>query len=236
MSAILATQGPMPLTMSSREIAELTGKDLSHVNRDIRTMLDALRDDPELDHVREDKDARGYTTAFHLGRELTYTLLSGYSLPLRRRVVARWQELEAQAAPAIPRTMAQALRLAAEQAEQIEQQQMLLAEAAPKVEYVDRYVAANGAKGFRQVAKLLNANEHEFRAFLQEEKVMYRLGGEWTAYQSHIDAGRFVVRSGVATATEHAFNTTKFTPRGVEWVAGLWGKHQARKAQEATTR
>lgn len=83
------------LTMSSREIAELTSKDLGHINRDIRAMLDSLGDDPELDHVREDKDARGYTVAFHLGRELTYTLLAGYSTQLRRRVIARWQELEA---------------------------------------------------------------------------------------------------------------------------------------------
>ncbi|MVT30120.1 hypothetical protein GO496_24565 [Acidovorax citrulli] len=45
-------------------------------------MLDALRD-PELDHVRGGQDA-GATPAFHLGRELTNTLLSGYSLPLRR--------------------------------------------------------------------------------------------------------------------------------------------------------
>lgn len=99
--------GPAPVTMSSREIADLTGKDLSHVNRDIRAMLDSLVDDPELDHVREDKDGRGYTTAFHLGRELTYTLLSGYSVPLRRRVVARWQELEAQVAGPLALTPAE---------------------------------------------------------------------------------------------------------------------------------
>lgn len=110
------------LTMSSREIAELTGKDLSHVNRDIRAMLDALIDDPELDHVREDKDARGYTTAFHLGRELTYTLMAGYSVQLRRKVIARWQELEAKQAPAfaIPKSLPEALRLAADLSEQNE--------------------------------------------------------------------------------------------------------------------
>ncbi|MEN2432158.1 phage antirepressor KilAC domain-containing protein [Comamonas sp. F1-6] len=221
----------VPLTMSSREIAELTGKELGHVNRDIRAMLDSLQDDPELEHVREDQDGRGYTTAFHLGRELTYTLLAGYNVMLRRRVIARWQELEAQQAPRLPQTMAQALRLAAEQAEQIEAQQEQLALAAPKVEYVDRYVAANGSMGFRQVAKLLQANEHEFRTWLQDAKIMYRLANEWTAYQNHIEAGRFVVRAGVATANDHAFNTTKFTPKGVEWIAGLWSQHQVRLKQ-----
>lgn len=224
------------LTMSSREIAELTGKDLGHVNRDIRAMLDSLEDDPELEHVCEDKDARGYTVAFHLGRELTYTLLAGYSTQLRRRVIARWQELEAQAAPALPdfSNPVAAARAWADAKESELRTAEALAIAAPKAEFVDRYVEADsGCKGFRQVAKLLKANEHEFRAWLQDQKVMYRLGGEWTAYQNHIDAGRFVVKTGVAPNSEHAFNTTKFTPKGVQWIAGEWAKHQVAARQEA---
>lgn len=87
------------VTMSSPEIAELTGKKLGHVNRDIRIMLDDLKDEPKLDHqFREEKDARGYTTAFHLDRELTDTLLTGYSAVVRRKVIARWHELEGKAA------------------------------------------------------------------------------------------------------------------------------------------
>lgn len=221
----------VPLTMSSREIAELTGKELGHVNRDIRAMLDSLQDDPELEHVREDQDGRGYTTAFHLGRELTYTLLAGYSVALRRRVIARWQELEAQQAPKLPQTMAQALRLAAEQAEQIEAQQEQLALAAPKAEYVDRYVAANGTLGFRQVAKLLNAKEPEFRAFLEDSKILYRLAGVLTPYQNHIEAGRFSIKTGVNQVNEHAFAHARFTPKGVQWIAGLWSQHQVRLKQ-----
>ncbi|KGH30565.1 hypothetical protein P353_10050 [Comamonas testosteroni] len=52
----------MPLTMSSREIAELTGKELGHVNRDIRAMLDSLQDDPELEHVRVPAGANDEST------------------------------------------------------------------------------------------------------------------------------------------------------------------------------
>lgn len=218
-------------TMSSREIAELVEARHNDVVATIERLFakGLLRSSRKT--RREDTGGRPIEVYDLIERD-SHLVVSGYSDEHRARVIDRWQELEAQAAPAVPQTMAQALRLAAEQAEQIEAQQEQLALAAPKVEYVDRYVAANGSMGFRQVAKLLQANEHEFRAWLQDAKIMYRLGGEWAAYQNHIEAGRFLVRSGVATANDHAFNTTKFTPKGVEWVAGLWGQHKARLAQE----
>ena len=231
MNAITAISAAV-LMMSSRQIAEETGKEHFHVMRDLRALKDQLGPmfKGSIQNWIHPQNGQTYEE-FLIDKDTCLTLLLGYDAVARMKVVKRWQELEAQAAPAVPRTMSQALRLAAEQAEQIEQQQAALALAAPKAEYVDRYVAANGAKGFRQVAKLLGANEHAFRAWLQDEKIMYRLGGEWTAHQCHIDAGRFVVKTGVAQANEHAFNATKFTPKGVNWVAGLWGQHQARLAQ-----
>lgn len=152
---------------------------------------------------------------------------------VRRRVLARLNELEAQAAqPAIqiPTTLAAALRLAAEQAEQLELQRDQLALAAPKVEFVDRYVEASGLKGFREAAKLIGANEADFREFLEREKVMYRLNGAWTAYQPHINAGRFAVKTGTGRHSSHAFSRAMFTPKGIEWIAGLWAVHQLRVA------
>lgn len=211
-------------TMSSREIAELTGKEHDNVRRDIKNLGEALS--LIFEEKTEPSDGGRPMKVFLLQKRECLILVSGYSVELRARIIDRWQELEAQQAPQVPHTLAQALRLAADQAEQLERQQAALAAAAPKVEYVDRYVAANGALGFRQVAKLLNANEPEFRAFLQDARIMYRLGGEWAAYQNHIDAGRFVVKSGVATRNDHAFSATKFTPKGVHWIAGEWAKHK----------
>lgn len=225
----LAQPADTPLTMSSREIADLTGKELSNVHRDIRTMLDALKDDSILNHVREDKDARGYTAMFHLNRELTDTLLTGYSIPLRRKVIARWHELEAKAAaPALPdfTNPAAAARAWAEQFEAKAQAQQQLALAAPKVAFVDRYVESSGLKGFREVAKLLKANESRLREFLIDRRVMYRLNGEWMAYQHHIDAGRFEVKTGKSERSGHAFNRCMFTTKGVSWLAGEWAKFQ----------
>ena len=64
-----------------------------------------LGDGSDLSHVREDKDARGYTAMFHLNRELTDTLLTGYSAVLRRKVVARWHELESGARSPSPNAL-----------------------------------------------------------------------------------------------------------------------------------
>lgn len=213
------------VTMSSREIAELTEKRHDHVIRDIRVMIDELKDSPGLgDQYQAEQDARGYTACFHLDRELTETLLTGYSIPLRRRVIARLHELEtAQAAPSfqVPTTLSGALRLAAEQAEQIEQQQILIEQQKPAVQFVNNYVQADGLMGFRQVAKLLQANERKFKQMLIDKGIFYHLGGVMTPKAQHIDAGRFEVKTGTGP-NDHAFTQAKFTPKGVQWIAGLW--------------
>jgi hypothetical protein len=82
--------------MSIREIAELTGKDLSHIDRDTRSMLDELGEDvPSFGGVYLDSMNREQTE-YHLDRELTETLLTGYSAVLRRKVIARAREGYAQ--------------------------------------------------------------------------------------------------------------------------------------------
>lgn len=91
--------------------------------------------------------------------------------------------------------------------------------------FVEKYVESTGNMGFRQVCKLLGAKENDFRAFLQDNQIMYRLGGNWVAYAPHINAGRFVTKTGVAD-NNHSFESAKFTPKGVEWVAKLWSEKQ----------
>ena len=126
-------------TMTSREIAELTGKQHFHVIRDIEKMLNAfhnpkldddckgislnpnLDDDckgislnPNLDAVVKSttyKDSTGRTLKqYELNEEMTMTLITGYSIPLRHAVIKRWQELEQQQnQPQLPTTYIDAL-------------------------------------------------------------------------------------------------------------------------------
>ena len=222
-------QGGGAVTMSSREIAELVESRHDSVKRTIERLAErkVIGSPPMVEYLDGlGRPATEYLFSGEKGKRDSLVVVAQLSPEFTGALVDRWQELESEAAPAIPRTMAQALRLAADQAEQIEQQQALLALAAPKVEFVDRYVESTGSKGFRQVCKLLGANESRFREFLLDNKIMYRLGGEWVPHAQHQDTGRFEVKTG-ASGSGHAFNQAKFTPKGVQWVAGLWIRAQA---------
>ncbi len=179
MTDLILQGNTQALTMSSREIADLTGKQHKHVIRDIRSMLDALGDGPDLGHVREDRDARGYTTGFHLDKELTETLVTGYSIPLRHKVIKRLHELEQQnAAGALPQTLPEALRLAADMAERNAQLEVVASEQAETIEnlqnlFVEGMTPAQFVKGLNGV------NCMAINQLLAERNWLFREGGHW---------------------------------------------------------
>ncbi len=215
------------LTMSSREIAELTGRRHDNVMRVCRD-LKASGVTPQIEESPFDHLGNTYFE-FRLSKRDSLVLVARLSPEFTAKVVDRWLALEQQAQTGLPQTFAEALRLAADQAERIEQQQAQIAAAAPKVAFVEQYVEGTGLKGFRQVCKLLGANENEFRLFLADAHVWYRLGGEWVPYAEHIAAGRFHVKTGQA-GNGHNFNAAKFTPKGIEWIAGKWAAYKLQGA------
>ena len=84
-------------TMSSRVIADLTEKRHDHVKRDVENMLGQLGlDIPKFGGIYFDAQNR-QQTEYLLDEELTMTLVTGYNIVLRNRVIKRWKELELQA-------------------------------------------------------------------------------------------------------------------------------------------
>jgi phage antirepressor YoqD-like protein len=190
------------MTMTSREIAELTGKEHKHVIRDIRALLDELGKDgsdlnheidgPKLDHPQEDKDLRGYTTCFHLNRELTETLLTGYSASARLKVIRRWHDLEEQARnPITALSRLDLLKLALDSEEQRLQLEIKVEALAPKAEALDRLTLADGSFCIRDAAKTLQVKEKVLKQKLIECRWMYQrpMGTGYLAYSDKLQQG-----------------------------------------------
>ena len=217
--------------MSHREVAELTGKEARHVKRDCEVMFVELGLDPEgyAQPWTHPQNSQTYIE-YMLTRDLVETLITGYSIKLRHAVLQRWRELESQVS--LPSyAIDDPIERAKKWIEEEKQKQAVIHQLeiqAPKVAFVDKYVAGNGNKTFRQVAKLLQVKENTFRSFLVENKIMYLLNGEWTAYQNHVDAKRFHVKTGVSEFG-HAFNHALFTPKGIEWIAAELAKSNVRE-------
>ena len=88
-------------TMSTKDIAELTGKEHKHILRDTRSMLEQLGiAGPDLvcpinqgvtEVLRPDN---GQVQEYLLNEEMSLTLVSGYNVQLRFKIVQRWKQLE----------------------------------------------------------------------------------------------------------------------------------------------
>lgn len=132
-------------------------------------------------------------------------------------VVDRWQELEEKAG-AVPQTLPEALRLAADMAEQNAQLSHKLQQDAPKVAFVNHYVEAGGAKSLRETAKILNMPEKAMIDALLRDKVLFRQSGNLLPHALRQREGLFTVKTGTSDFG-HAYTQTRVTPRGVQWIA-----------------
>lgn len=225
-SVFLRTQVMTRQVMSSREIAELTGKQHKNVKRDIASMLGDLEKDA-LSFERTYLDGQNRNqTEYLLDREHTDCLLTGYSAPLRMAVVRRWRELEEQAAPRIPANYAEALQLAADQAKETQRLIGVLELQAPKVAAIRRLAAAEGAICITDAAKQLGIAPSKLFDWLQANRWIYRRGGStrWIAMQPRIRDGFLkhkvtALKPDTETGIERAAYQPLVTPKGLARLA-----------------
>ena len=84
----------VPLTMSSREIAELTGITHDNVLKTVRSLIDRGVVSKNETPYTHPQNGQTYSE-FRLNYRDTMVVVSGYSVELRARIIDRWQELEA---------------------------------------------------------------------------------------------------------------------------------------------
>ena len=216
------------LTMSSLEIAELTGKRHDNVVRDIKAMFEQLGDSDgflKSEHTYTHPQNGQKYKCYNLPKRETLILVSGYSVTMRARIIDRWQELEEKQTPATPKTYIEALEklLESEKEKLVLKEELKAAE--PKVEFVNNYVDAKGNKTFRGLVKMLNVNEREFRNWLHDSKIMYRLNGAWMPYSEYLHKGYFEVKTGEKDGK--SYSLCYFTPKGEVGITEKWNKRNA---------
>lgn len=207
--------------MDSREIAERTGKQHSHVCRDIQAMLKELgADESKFGSVYPGGNGEP-RKHFLLPKRESLILASGYSIPLRAAIIDRWAELEAKQNPIQVLSRIELLRMALESEEKVQALEAQRAIDAPKVAAQTLLEGAGGLFGVREAGKQLGIGQKAFVAMLLSKKIMYRLGGDLVPYQTMIDRGFFQTTTGTAVHGEdvHAWKQAKFTAKGIAWIA-----------------
>lgn len=183
----------VPLTMSSREIADLTGKDHDNVRRDIKNMAEGLS--LSFEEKSEPSSGGRPSKVFLLPKRECLILVSGYNIELRARIIDRWMELEAGISaqrlvidPSDPKVM---LAVFDHLQKQVAEKDAIIAVQSEKVRQLDRLAAADGSMCLRDAAKTLNVRPKDLNAFMSARRWIYKRAGNanWIAYQDKIQAG-----------------------------------------------
>lgn len=203
------------VTMSSREIAKLTGKKVSAVHSDIRAMVPALYASDNGEKIRSyawgttknemisflnhneiqgitiNFDDRGYVYEFLLDRRHTEILVTGYDIKRRAAVIDRWYDLETgKAKPSIDPMVAlndpAFLRDALiSYTEKVMQLEHQVEEMKPDVDALTRIAKAEGSLCVTDAAKQLQVKPKSLFDLMSHSKWIYRRLG--TAWIAYQD-------------------------------------------------
>jgi len=150
-------------TMTSREIAEYTGKRHSDVMEAIRTM------EPAWEKVNgrkfplvEYKDAKGeMRPEYQLSKTECLYVATKFNDEARARLILRWEELEQEQKHRLPQSFSEALMLAAQQAQELEQKELQLQAQAPKVRFAEAVETSTRSCLVAELAKIITQNGYE---------------------------------------------------------------------------
>ncbi len=211
-------------TMSSREIAELCGKQHAHIMRDIRQMLGELYPEggqSKFGSTYLDKQGKPQN-CYNLPKRECLILVSGYSMTLRARIIDRWQELEKQAViPQIdyssPKAMIGFLNYLQGQ---IDQKDTIIEDLTPKAMALESLQRHNGLFGLTETAKILEMQPKQFIQFLQQKGWVYRraAGGNLLPYQDKIQKKLMdcpTITLQTASGIEKVIPCAKITAKGI---------------------
>lgn len=194
-------------TMTSLEIADVTGRNHKDVMRSIREMEEAwVKVNGRKFALVEYKDAKGeMRPCYSLSKTECLYIATKFNDEARAKLILRWEELETKEVSLIkvPATFAEALRLAADQAEKLEAQEKMLeasskeivelsgtiANMQPKVTYVDKILSSKETVTTTQIAQDYGQSAKSFNILLRNFGIQHKVGGQWILYAKYLPNG-----------------------------------------------
>lgn len=235
MGALIFGGSDAALRMTSQEIADLVEKRHDNVKRTIESLSEhGVIEFPQIEEIpTATKPTRVYVFSGERGKRDSIVVVAQLSPQFTARLVDRWQELERDAA-ALPKTLPEALRLAADEAERREKAEAALAIAAPKVETYERIADAEGSMCIRDAASSLQMQPSKLTAWLSANGWIYHRAGKsgWLAYHDKQQAGYLVHKSTPytdrVTGDERVSEQVRVTMRGLTRLGELVPRDQGR--------
>lgn len=151
-----------------------------------------------------------------------------YSYDLQAKVFDRMTELEHKQQYAIPTTLSEALRLAADIQDQKDKAEAALAIAAPKADALDRIALADGMLHLQAAGKVLQQQPNKFIQWLREINWIYKRPGNANNYPraDKANAGYMTVKAVTITqqdGTDRTREQTYITPKGLAKLSMMLG-------------
>lgn len=220
-------------TMSSLEIAELTGKNHADVLRDVKKILKEV----EIDHSKFagtylDKSNR-QSPCFNLQRRECDLIIAGYSAKYRLVIIDRWQELESEKLKPVLPDFTNPIIAARAWADEVEAKliaQQIIEKQQQQISNKDQLIVASNeasikageilVREFVKSNDLIDLGEKQFYEWMREHG--YILKGSCEPSQKYVKLGYFTWKP---TAEEHGGKfryTLRITARGKVWLAGKY--------------
>lgn len=127
----------------------------------------------------------------------------------------------------VPRSLPEALRLAADQAERIEAQKAQIATLAPKADFHDKVTEAVNCQTIEEVAKVLGTGQNRMFAWLRDQRILMASN---MPYQRFIDEGHFRIVERQYTdrrGESHTYTRTLVTGKGFAYIQRRFGEERA---------
>lgn len=222
-------------TMTSLEIAEVTGKQHAHVMRDIRSLLEQGVNESNFGLV-EYTDKKGEARPmYQLTKKGCLILASGYDALLREKIINRWEELERkeQKRLQLPATYLEALKALVASEEEKEmlrlenrQKDEDIERMRPKEGYFDDLVDRNLLTNFRDTAKEIGIGQKDFINRLLRDGYLYRSSGFRKCLKPVAKYANdlFAIKDCKSGVNFWAGNQTMITPKGKEVFRLLYGR------------